>query len=124
MRAAAVGSLTACFRGVLLAQRLPPTCTTSPPPLPADVGAGYGLLSLAAAARGHRVHAFELGPASLEALEASLQHNGFEHLVQVRPATALQICCCCTPCCCAAAPAAVPQDATPGSAIRPAGGQQ
>lgn len=49
----------------------------------ADVGAGYGLLSLAAAARGHRVHAFELGPASLEALEASLAHNGFEHLVQV-----------------------------------------
>lgn len=48
-----------------------------------DVGAGYGLLSLAAAARGHRVHAFELGPASLEALEASIQHNGFEHLVQV-----------------------------------------
>ncbi|KAL4444209.1 hypothetical protein ABPG75_011946 [Micractinium tetrahymenae] len=48
-----------------------------------DVGAGYGLLSLAAAACGHRVHAFELGPASLEALEASLAHNGFEHLVQV-----------------------------------------
>ncbi len=50
----------------------------------ADVGAGYGLLSLAAAARGHRVHAFELGPGSLEALEASLAHNGFEHLVKVR----------------------------------------
>jgi hypothetical protein len=50
-----------------------------------DVGAGYGLLSLAAAARGHRVHAWELGPASLEALEASLRHNGFQHLVQVRP---------------------------------------
>ena len=49
----------------------------------ADVGAGYGLLSLAAAAQGHRVHAFELGPASLEALEASLAHNGLEHLVQV-----------------------------------------
>ncbi|PSC76567.1 glycosyltransferase family 32 [Micractinium conductrix] len=48
-----------------------------------DVGAGYGLVTLAAAARGHRVHAFELGPASLEALEASLAHNGFEHLVQV-----------------------------------------
>lgn len=48
-----------------------------------DVGAGYGLLSLAAAARGHRVHAFELGPASLEALEGSVAHNGFEHLVQV-----------------------------------------
>jgi hypothetical protein len=29
------------------------------------------------------VHAFELGPASLEALEASLAHNGLEHLVQV-----------------------------------------
>lgn len=48
-----------------------------------DVGAGYGLLSLAAAARGHLVHAFELGPASLEALEASLAHNGFQHLVTV-----------------------------------------
>lgn len=54
-----------------------------------DVGAGYGLLSLAAAARGHRVHAFELGPASLEALEASIQHNGFEHLVQVRRGTSM-----------------------------------
>jgi hypothetical protein len=48
-----------------------------------DVGAGYGVVSLAAAARGHRVHAFELGSGSLEALQASVQHNGFEHLVQV-----------------------------------------
>ncbi len=48
-----------------------------------DVGAGHGLVSLAAAARGHRVHAFELGPRSLEVLESSIKHNGVEHLVQV-----------------------------------------
>ena len=54
-----------------------PACTC------ADVGAGYGLMSLAAAARGHRVHAFELGPGSLQALEASLEHTGLQHLVQV-----------------------------------------
>ena len=63
---------------------MPPTAVLpSQCPAAADVGAGYGLLSLAAAARGHRVHAFELGPASLEALEASLAHNGLEHLVRV-----------------------------------------
>ncbi|KAL4537931.1 hypothetical protein Ndes2437B_g09020 [Nannochloris sp. 'desiccata'] len=48
-----------------------------------DVGAGYGLISLAAAARGHRVHSFELGPGSLRALEASIERNGFGSLVQV-----------------------------------------
>lgn len=46
-----------------------------------DVGAGYGFLTLAAAARGHRVHAFEMAPLSLEAFEASIAYNGFEHLV-------------------------------------------
>lgn len=61
----------------------PHACLPAPACLPADVGAGYGLLSLAAAARGHRVHAWELGPGSLEGLQASLAHNGFEHLVQV-----------------------------------------
>ena len=48
-----------------------------------DIGAGYGVISLAAAARGHRVHAFELGPGSLRALEASIERNGFDSLVQV-----------------------------------------
>jgi len=48
-----------------------------------DVGAGYGFISLAAAARGHRVHSFELGPGSLRALEASIERNGFGSLVQV-----------------------------------------
>ena len=77
--------MAACrHQWVGLLMHLPPP---PPPPPPAtagaDVGAGYGLVTLAAAARGHRVHAFELGPASLEALEASLAHNGFEHLVQV-----------------------------------------
>ena len=48
-----------------------------------DVGAGYGIISLAAAARGHRVHSFELGPGSLRALEASIERNGFGSLVQV-----------------------------------------
>lgn len=47
------------------------------------MGAGYGFLSLAAAARGHKVHAFELAPASLEAFEASIGYNGFGHLIEV-----------------------------------------
>lgn len=48
-----------------------------------DVGAGYGMITLAAAARGHHVHAFELGPGSLDALEASIERNGFGSLVQI-----------------------------------------
>lgn len=48
-----------------------------------DVGAGYGFLSLAAASRGHRVHAFELGPGSVAALEASIERNSFGHLVTI-----------------------------------------
>ncbi|GAB4818501.1 hypothetical protein N2152v2_005547 [Parachlorella kessleri] len=48
-----------------------------------DIGAGYGFFSLAAAARGHKVHAFELAPASLEAFEASIEYNGFKHLIEV-----------------------------------------
>lgn len=48
-----------------------------------DVGAGYGFLSLAAAARGHRVHAFELGPGSVTALESSIERNRFGHLVTI-----------------------------------------
>ncbi|KAL6771149.1 hypothetical protein ACKKBF_B34135 [Auxenochlorella protothecoides x Auxenochlorella symbiontica] len=42
-----------------------------------DVGAGYGVVALAAAARGHAVHAFEAGPGSAAALRASLAYNGF-----------------------------------------------
>lgn len=56
----------------------------SPDAVLVDVGAGYGFFSLAAAARGHRVHAFELAPASLDALEASIDYNGFKHLIEVR----------------------------------------
>ena len=48
-----------------------------------DIGAGYGMVTLAAAARGHHVHAFELGPGSLKALEASIERNGFSSLIQV-----------------------------------------
>lgn len=48
-----------------------------------DVGAGYGTISLAAAARGHRVHAFELSARSVEALEASIERNGFGGLIDV-----------------------------------------
>jgi len=48
-----------------------------------DVGAGYGVLSLAAAARGHRVHAFELSTSSVDALQSAIARNGFGGLVQV-----------------------------------------
>ncbi|KAI8469837.1 MAG: hypothetical protein J3K34DRAFT_385638 [Monoraphidium minutum] len=48
-----------------------------------DVGAGEGFFSLAAAARGHRVLAFEAAPASLEAFRASIAYNGFEGLIEV-----------------------------------------
>jgi FkbM family methyltransferase len=50
-----------------------------------DVGAGHGFFSLAAAARGHRVHAFELSNSSRAALQASVKYNGFESLVTVHP---------------------------------------
>jgi len=43
-----------------------------------DVGAGSGYFSLAAAARGHRVIAFELSPRSLLSFEASIAYNGFQ----------------------------------------------
>ncbi len=48
-----------------------------------DVGAGEGFFSLAAAARGHRVIAFESSPPSLEALRASISYNGFGRLIEV-----------------------------------------
>lgn len=42
-----------------------------------DVGPGYGLTSLRAAARGYNVIAFEAGSHSLEAFEKSIQRNNF-----------------------------------------------
>jgi hypothetical protein len=42
-----------------------------------DVGAGNGYFSLAAAARGHDVIAFELSNASLASFESSAKYNGF-----------------------------------------------
>ncbi|KAL4425799.1 hypothetical protein ABPG75_009815 [Micractinium tetrahymenae] len=47
------------------------------PPTLVDVGAGYGLFTLAAAARGHPVLAFEAAPKSAAALAASISYNGF-----------------------------------------------
>jgi hypothetical protein len=49
-----------------------------------DVGAGYGLVSLAAASEGHRVVSFELGPKPLEALKESIKRNNFEALISVQ----------------------------------------
>lgn len=49
-----------------------------------DVGAGQGFFSLAAAARGHRVVAFESSPASLAAFKASINYNGFQSLISIR----------------------------------------
>lgn len=48
-----------------------------------DVGAGSGFFSLAAAAGGHPVLAFETSPDSLEAFNASIQYNGFQQLISV-----------------------------------------
>lgn len=42
-----------------------------------DIGAGLGLFSLAAAARGHRVIALEASPNSCEAFEESIKYNGW-----------------------------------------------
>lgn len=46
-----------------------------------DIGAGNGYFSLAAAARGHRVIAFELSNKSLASFEASVAYNGFGKMV-------------------------------------------
>lgn len=43
-----------------------------------DIGAGLGLFSLAAAARGHRVIAMEASPNSTEALLESIRYNGWQ----------------------------------------------
>ena len=48
-----------------------------------DVGAGYGLASLAAASRGHKVIAFEVGSKSLEAFKESITRNSFEDMITV-----------------------------------------
>lgn len=49
-----------------------------------DVGAGHGFFSLAAAAGGHRVVAFETSPGSLAAFKASIAYNGFGSLIDLR----------------------------------------
>uniref|UniRef100_A0A383WPH4 Methyltransferase FkbM domain-containing protein n=1 Tax=Tetradesmus obliquus TaxID=3088 RepID=A0A383WPH4_TETOB len=49
-----------------------------------DIGAGHGFFSLAAAARGHRVIAFETAPGSLAAFKASIAYNGFGSLIELR----------------------------------------
>ena len=46
-----------------------------------DVGAGNGYFSLAAAARGHDVIAFELSNTSLASFEASAKYNGFQKAI-------------------------------------------
>lgn len=48
-----------------------------------DIGAGQGLFSLAAAARGHKALAFELSAKSLASLEASIAFSSLHHLVDV-----------------------------------------
>ena len=48
-----------------------------------DIGAGYGLYTLTAAARGHRVIATELAERSTAALRASIAANGFDGLVKL-----------------------------------------
>ena len=53
-----------------------------------DIGAGLGLFTLSAAARGHRVIAMEASPPSGEALQESLAFNGWGKLVTVHRAPA------------------------------------
>lgn len=48
-----------------------------------DIGAGQGIFSLMAAARGHRVIAMEASPRSLEPFLASIAYSGFDRLVTV-----------------------------------------
>eukprot|EP00890_Picochlorum_soloecismus_P006267 jgi/Picsp_1/6641/NSC_03984-R1_glycosyltransferase family 32 protein len=48
-----------------------------------DIGAGYGVVSLAAAARGHRVRAYEVGSRSFEALKESIKWNAFHSLIRL-----------------------------------------
>lgn len=55
-----------------------------------DVGAGSGYFSMAAAARGHRVIAFELSPRSLLSFEASIAYNGFQDRIVLHKARSLR----------------------------------
>ena len=55
-----------------------------------DVGAGSGLFSLAAAARGHPVLAFELSPKSVASLQASVEYNGFQKLLSLHQVRCMQ----------------------------------
>lgn len=48
-----------------------------------DVGAGHGFFSLAAAARGHHVVAFESSTGSLAAFKASIAYNGFDSAIEL-----------------------------------------
>jgi hypothetical protein len=48
-----------------------------------DIGAGYGLVSLAAAARGHKVRAYEVGSRSFEAFKESIKWNAFQSLIRL-----------------------------------------
>jgi len=48
-----------------------------------DIGAGIGLYSLAAAAAGRSVVAFEQGPKNLASLRASIAYNDFPAFVTV-----------------------------------------
>ena len=50
------------------------------------MGAGSGYFSLAAAARGHRVIAYELSPRSLLSFEASIAYSGWEDRVALHKA--------------------------------------
>ena len=57
-----------------------------------DVGAGNGYFSLAAAARGHDVIAFELSNASLASFEASTAYNGFQKAITLHKVAFLVLC--------------------------------
>lgn len=54
-----------------------------------DVGAGIGLFSLAAAARGHHAIAFELSQTSLNSFQQSIAFNGFERQIQLHKVCAV-----------------------------------
>ena len=48
-----------------------------------DIGAGYGVVSLGAAARGHKVRAYEVGSRSFEAFKESIKWNAFQSLIRL-----------------------------------------
>jgi len=64
------------------------SCSSAPQVL-VDIGAGIGMFSLAAAARGHSVIAFEMAEKSLQSFHASIAYNGFEPLIKVHQVTPL-----------------------------------